>query len=95
MNFEEMFKKLKDCSELDIQGRKEIIQLLLNTLEEDIDILQRDKQVLHDKLEELENLEYDINSMRGDENTLKTRYINISEDLYDLTDIIANLEGVI
>jgi len=95
MNFEEMFKKLKDYSELDIQGRREIIQLLLNNLEEDIGILQRDKQALHDKLEELENLEYDINSMRGDENTLKTRYINISEDLHDLADIISNLEGVI
>jgi hypothetical protein len=33
--------------------------------------------------------------MRGDENTLKTRYINISEDLHDLADIISNLEGVI
>jgi hypothetical protein len=33
MNFEEMFKKLKDYSKLDIQGRKEIIQLLLHNLE--------------------------------------------------------------
>jgi len=31
--------------------------------------------------------------MRGDENTLKTRYINISEDMYDLVDIVSNLEG--
>jgi len=95
MNFDEIFVKLKDYSELDIQGRKEIIQLLLNKLEEDIDILQRDKQALHDKLEELESLESSLNDMRADENTLKTRYINISEDLFDLADIIASLEGVI
>ena len=95
MNFDEIFVKLKDYSELDIQGRKEIIRLLLNNLEEDIDILQRDKQALHDKLEELENLEYTINGLREEENTLKARYINISEDIFDLVDIIASLEGVI
>jgi hypothetical protein len=78
-----------------MQGRKEIIQLLLNKLEEDIDILQRDKQVLYDKFEELESLESSLNDEREDENTLKTRYINISEDLRDLADIIASLEGIL
>jgi predicted nucleic acid-binding Zn-ribbon protein len=92
MNFEEIFTKLKDNSVLDMQGRKEIIQLLLNKLEEDIDILQRDKRALYDKFEELESLE---SCESEDMNSLKTRYINISEDLRDLADIIASLEGVI
>jgi hypothetical protein len=95
MNFEEMFAKLKDYSELDIQGRREIIQLLLHNLEEDINILQRDKQALYDKFEELESLESSLNDESEDVNSLKTRYINISEDLRDLADIITSLEGIL
>ena len=99
MNFDEIFTKLKDYSELDIQGRREIIQLLLDSLEEDIDILQHDKQALYDKFEELDDLEYSINDDDDDGsedvNSLKTRYINISEDLRDLADIVSNLEGIL
>jgi hypothetical protein len=95
MNFEEIFAKLKDYSELDIQGRREIVKLLLNNLEEDIDILQRDKQALYDKFEELESLESSLNDESEDVNSLKTRYINISEDIHDLADIVSNLEGIL
>jgi hypothetical protein len=95
MNFEEVFAKLKDNSVLDIQGRKEIVKFLWNKVEEDIKILQRHKWVLYAKLSKLDDLEYIINDMGADENTLKTRYINISEDIHDLADIVSNLEGVL